>query len=91
MRLIQAIKCFLSINIKHFINTRKGNIMEIFNSEAYSKYVLALFNNDTKQNREAIAEAFGTSDWKDLHEEFGETPYESVQDFYARHQGMIFD
>ena len=42
--------------------------MEIFNSEAYSKYVLALFNNDTKQNRDAIAEAFGTSDWKDLHE-----------------------
>ena len=71
--------------------TRRGSIMEIFNSEAYSKYVLALFNNDTKQNREAIAEVFGTSDWKDLHEEFGEKPYESVQDFYARHQGMIFD
>ena len=71
--------------------TRRESIMEIFNSEAYSKYVLSLFNNDTKQNREAIAEAFGTSDWKDLHEEFGEKPYESVQDFYDRHQGMIFD
>lgn len=65
--------------------------MEIFNSESYSKYVLALFNEDTEQNRNAIAEVFGNSDWKDLHEEFGETPYENVQDFYARHQGMIFD
>ena len=71
--------------------TRRESIMEIFNSESYSKYVLALFNEDTEQNRNAIAEVFGNSDWKDLHEEFGETPYENVQDFYARHQGMIFD
>ena len=71
--------------------TRGESIMEIFNSESYSKYVLALFNEDTEQNRNAIAEVFGNSDWKDLHEEFGETPYENVQDFYARHQGMIFD
>lgn len=65
--------------------------MKIFDSESFSNYVLNLFNEDTEQNRNSIAEVFGNSDWKDLHEEFGETPYENVQDFYARHQGMIFD